>query len=137
MGIGALIVLGGIALVLDIVGLIPGVEDIAGTIFWAVAAVYFWIAGMGVFNGKRLATILVSWIIGLVPFLQWLPQLTAGIIAIFFMLRAEEKTGISISSVVGGKKITTVGGTAMRLPEKTPPLNVGGVRAPGGGLMKN
>ena len=134
MGIGTLIVLGGIALVLDLVGLIPGAEDVVGTIFWGVAAIYFWIAGMGVFNGRRLATMLSSWIIGLIPFLQWLPQLTLGIVAIFFMLRTEEKTGMPISSIAGGKKVTSIGGAPMRLPEKTSPLNVDGVRAPGGGL---
>lgn len=135
MSVIAIILLTIIALICDTVGLIPGVEDIAGTIFWGIAAIYFWIAGMGVFNGRRLATMLVSWIIGLIPILQWLPQLSIGIIAIFFMLRAEEKTGLPISSVAGGKITNTKNGPT-RLPDKTIPLNQDGIRMPNGGLTE-
>lgn len=129
MGAGALVLLAIIALICDLIGLIPGAEDVAGTIFWGISCIYFWKAGLGVFNGRRLATILVSWIIGLIPILQWLPQLTLGIVAIFFMLRAEEKTGLPISAAVGGK-ISNVNGAPTRLPKTTSPFNEGGVRLP-------
>lgn len=135
MGVGALILLTIIAIICDTIGLIPGVEDIAGTIFWGIAAIYFWASGMGVFNGRRLATMLVSWIIGLIPILQWLPQLSVGIIAIFLMLRAEEKTGLPISSVAGGK-ITNTSSGPTRLPNKTAPLNQDGIRMPNSGLTE-
>ena len=52
---------------------------------------------MGLFSGKKLATMFVSWAASMIPALQELPiELTAGIIAIIFMTRAEDITGVSL-----------------------------------------
>jgi hypothetical protein len=133
IGLVAMIILTVLAIVFDLLGLIPIVKDIEAPIFWAIAGIYFWTKGMGIFNGRKLAAVLASFITSIIPVVQELPvELTLGIIAIFIMTRVEEKTGISASSLAGAKsgKITDVAGAVVRAPEARKPLNQGGQRLP-------
>lgn len=108
------------ALLCDIIGLIPFAKDFMATLFWSGASFYFWKSGMGIFSGKKLAVMGVSWISAMIPYIQEIPiELTAGVIAIIIMTKFEEKTGLSI-------------GPKMNKAPSKPHLNEGGVRLPSG-----
>jgi hypothetical protein len=121
MSYEAFFFMGVFAVICDLIGMIPFANNVVDTIFWLIASAYFYFAGLGIFNGKKLAVMLSSWIIGMVPFLGNLPiELTAGIIALFIMTRLEEKTGISISSAINpSKKALPLNSNGLRLPQKT------------------
>ncbi len=85
-----------IATVGDLISLIPGGGDIVSPIFWGLMALYFWKKGMGLFNGRRFAAAAISFVAELIPAVQELPLLLAGIIAVLFIIRIEDKTGKSI-----------------------------------------
>lgn len=126
IGIIAMIMLPVIALVFDLLGLIPFVKDFLGTLFWLGAAVYFHQMGMGWFNGKKLGVALASWIIGLIPVLQELPiELTAGIIAIIIMIKIEERTGVSVTNLSSA--------VSKNLAAGSPKINIKGTRQASGG----
>jgi hypothetical protein len=142
IGTIAIIVLVFFGIIADLLSLIPFVGDFVGPIFWVCAGIYFWKIGMGLLNGKRLATGVVSIVAELIPAVQALPTISVGIIAVIIMTRFEEKTGISVTSMTGK-------GTDIRNPlnmsgKRTPqihvdnsesrPSNFNGLRAPGGGL---
>ncbi len=81
----------------DLIGLIPFAKDVTATLFWGVTSIYFYTQGMGLFSGKKLAVMSVSWVVSLIPVLQEIPaEVTAGILAIIFITRVEDKTGISV-----------------------------------------
>jgi pheromone shutdown protein TraB len=69
----AIFILVFLALVCDLLGLIPFVKDVLGTIFWICASIYFWMIGMGIFNGRKLAVMMVSWVASLIPVIQEIP----------------------------------------------------------------
>lgn len=80
----------------DILTLIPGLGDILGIVFWTIASVYLYTKGVGMFSGKKIATSAISFVVELIPAIQALPALTAGIIAVLLIIRIEDKTGMSI-----------------------------------------
>jgi hypothetical protein len=126
-----------VAIIADLITLIPIAGDIVGPIFWVFAGLYFWKSGLGFVNGKRLVTGAISLVAELIPGIQEFPTIALGMIIIVIMTRFEEKTGISITSLAGGgtKAPLVHGGT--RIPSMTTsPLNQGGVRSPNGGLMR-
>lgn len=95
---GGAIIMAAFALFLDLVSLIPFVGDFAGPIFWIIAAVYLYIAGIKLLDGKRLAVMGADMVIKMIPYLQELPvELLIGWLAIVVMTRIEDKTGISLN----------------------------------------
>ena len=97
IGIMASIVLVISALIADLLGIIPFVQYISAPIFWIIASIYFWSKGMGLLNGKKLASASVSWLISVIPALQMIPlEIVGGIIAIIIITRIEDRTGISL-----------------------------------------
>ena len=133
----AIFVLIAISVTLDIIGLIPVAKSILGTIYWIGTSIYLWKAGLGILNGRKLAAMLISWGAGFTPVIQELPiELTAGIIAIILMTRAEEKTGISLNPMSSGKLGPKVNVAGTRMPPQQAPLNQEGIRPPNGGLVK-
>ena len=112
-----------LAAIADLIGLVPFLESISGSIFWGIATLILWFRGCGLLNWKRLVTAGISLVIGWWPALQALPQLTAGIGVIIFLIYLEDRTGKSlIHPLSQGKKVT--------LPTRPKPLNQGGVRKP-------
>lgn len=97
IGTLATLLLIAVAGIFDLLTLIPFVGDFISWIFWFCASVYFWKIGMGLVNGRRLATLAISIVIELIPAIQWLPGILAGIIAIIIMTRVEDRTGISLN----------------------------------------
>ncbi|MEK9177941.1 MAG: hypothetical protein AAB777_02350, partial [Patescibacteria group bacterium] len=62
----------------------------------------------------------------------------AGMIAVIVMVRAEDKTGISVPGLSGGKGAKNIVQNGVNPPRQQQiPLNQGGVRAPSGGLQSN
>ncbi|MEI8327886.1 MAG: hypothetical protein WCG02_02005 [Candidatus Taylorbacteria bacterium] len=132
MGIAILVFL---ALVADIIGLIPFAEIAVSTIYFGGLSIYLWTKGYGFVNGRRLAVIVIDLVIGWIPAVQALPQITLGIIVLIVLIRTEEKTGISaLSGLSPGKKILPLNKGGTRLPEPTAAMNTGGKRLPNGGL---
>jgi hypothetical protein len=123
IGIGGWIGLIVLATIFDLFTLIPFVGDIASPIFWAIVGVYLWTKGMGIFNGRKLAITTISFIAEMIPAVQELPMLLAGIIAMLVVIRIEDKTGISIT------KPTAKGVTPPRL-KHNPLNNKPGIRTP-------
>ncbi len=115
-----LILLAGLA---DLLTLVPFVGDVVGPLFWILASVYFWKAGLGLVNGRRLATTIVSTVIELVPGAQAFPAILGGIIAVIAMVRIEDKTGISLTPP---KKVGVTPPRNVRVPVNSTP----GVRPP-------
>lgn len=135
------------ALVVDIVGLIPIVKDVAEFIFWGIAGYALWKMGHPFINYRTLAPEAIAFVMGLIPGLQELPENLAGIIAIIILSRLEDKTGISIIKPMSGGGILPaakdmLNSEGRREPQKdetgtgrrnanTQPLNIDGVRKPG------
>ncbi len=88
-----------VAILVDLLSLIPLLGSILGPGFWICINIYFWYVGLGIVNARRLASGIISTLIELIPILQWLPSVTLGMILVIIMIRLEEKTGISLSSV--------------------------------------
>lgn len=130
---GAAFVLVILSILADLFTLIPGIGIAVGPIFWSLANFYFWKSGLGFVNSGRLATSAISAVAEVIPAIQELPTITVAMIGIILMTRAEDKTGISLSSMTKGPNLNTAG-TRQPTP-KQQPLNQGGTRAPGGGLV--
>ena len=129
----AILVLVFLALVCDLLGLIPFVKDFLGTIFWICASIYFWMIGMGIFNGRKLAVMAISWIASLIPVIQEIPlELVVGIIVIIAITRVEEKTGLSLTSGLLSGELH--GKHAQQITQRSArtfaPLNKDGGRSP-------
>lgn len=125
------------AVVCDIIGLIPFAKDFTATIFWVISGFVLWKKGLGLLNYKKLATIAISWASSMIPFIQELPiELTAGIVAIIIISRAEEKTGAKLLGEMGQSKMPKpLNQGGVRVPTgPNNPANIDGVRAPNGGL---
>ncbi|MDO8430591.1 MAG: hypothetical protein Q7S72_01205 [Candidatus Taylorbacteria bacterium] len=97
IGIGMSVVLILIAGFFDLLSLIPFVGTVMGTVFWVIAGVYLWTKGVSFFSGRKLAITAISYVAELIPVIQELPMLVAGIIGVLLVLRIEDKTGMSIA----------------------------------------
>ena len=105
----------------DLLSLIPFVGDFVGPTFFVCLNVYFWIKDIEVVNTKRLATSVIAMIIEMIPVVQELPAIMTGAIAIVIMIRAEDRTGLSLNPLA--KKRTP--------PKLMAPLNAEpGIRRP-------
>ncbi len=134
IGMVAIVLLVVFAIVCDLIGLIPIAKDFTATIFWGIASFFFWTRGMGLFNGRKLATMAISWVSGMIPLVQEIPvELLAGIIAIIIITRVEEKTGVSlIDPMKKGVMPAPMYKDGKRLPwDAAKPFNEGGIRNSG------
>lgn len=117
---GLLIIL---AIIFDILTLIPIVGDFLGPLFWVMASIYFWKIGMGFVNGRKLAVTLISLVAELIPVIQEFPAILLGIIVVIVMTRIEDRTGVSLSPT---KKPGVTAPRIQRAPVNATP----GVRPP-------
>lgn len=120
----AIVLITALAGLADLLTLIPGVGDVLGWLSWIMFAIIFWIKGLGFFSPKKLAISIVSVVTELVPGVQALPTITAGVIAILVMTRAEDKLGISLNPMQKKPGVT------MPRNQKTPVNSIAGVRPP-------
>jgi hypothetical protein len=146
IGIMGICILIFIALVADLLSIIPLVGTIIGPLFWILVAVYLWVKGFGFLNLRRAAPMILSTAGELIPAIQALPTILAGTIALIFILKVQEKTGLSLTNPTKGTLRPTVSGglnqNGVRMPTQnletpstnrnanTQPLVVDGIRAP-------
>ncbi len=124
------------AFIADTFTIIPFVGDFVGPIFWVLASLFFWKNGLGLLQGKRGITTVISTIMELIPGVQELPAILVGILIIITTSRIEDKTGISMSSVTSGKPTIKMSVAGRREPPPRIPANQGDVRPPNGGMVK-
>ncbi|MFA6295251.1 MAG: hypothetical protein WC666_02385 [Candidatus Paceibacterota bacterium] len=132
-----------IALIADLLTIIPFVGTLVGPLFWACIALYLWQIGCGFLNPRRLITGLISTIGEVMPAIQELPLIFVGIVLIILMVRLEDKTSASIMKKVpnnSGRKPLNQAGTRqpngnMSMSESSQPANINGIRPPNGGLV--
>jgi hypothetical protein len=118
IGILTIIILVFIALLADLLSIIPFVGTFVGPIFWASVALYLYIKGFGFLNLRRLAPMAISVVGELIPAIQALPTIFVGMIALVILIKTREITGISLKDASHGKFSRPQG------------LNNAGVRAP-------
>jgi len=125
-----------IALVCDLIGLIPFAKDFIGPLFWIGVSFYLWTKGMGMFNSwPKVAAMGLDLIASMIPAIQELPELTLGIVVIIILIRFEDKTGMSLvkplqGKITAGNAVGSLSSGGTRLPPPKQPLNSGGVRSP-------
>lgn len=88
-----------VAIIFDLLSIIPFLNVITSFVAWLIFLVWFYILGVGFINPKRFATIAISFIIGVIPILSILPELTIAIIATIIMVKSEDRLGIKIPSI--------------------------------------
>jgi len=116
-GFGAMAFWGGLAIICDIVSLIPGFGDALGTMFVGSFAYYLWKKGYGFLKPGRLAVEIVDSVLKMIPVIQELPiELLVGTIAIIGMIKFEEKTGIKLPTQGASGAITPSNVAGVRLP---------------------
>jgi len=145
IGILAICMLIFIAVVVDLLTLIPFVGDFMGPLYWIGVAVYLWLKGFGVLNLRRSVPMLVSTVLELIPAIQAFPTILLGTIALSTTLKIKEKTGISLGNPAKERgpapatRALNQNGTRMPTPNpetstsrnaNTQPLIVDGIRAP-------
>ncbi|HEY4503557.1 MAG TPA: hypothetical protein VJJ28_00390 [Candidatus Paceibacterota bacterium] len=103
--------------------LIPFVGDFVSPLFWTCMTYYLYKIKHGLLNWKIFAPSIVSFVSEFIPVVQAFPTIIGATIAIIFVSRLEDKTGISLMKPLSqGQKV--------HLPSRTPPLNQGGIRQP-------
>lgn len=88
-----------VALLLDLVSLIPVVNIVSSFLAILIFGVWFYILGVGFINPKRFATAIIALVVEMVPVISWLPGLTAAVIATVIMVKSEDRLGIKIPSI--------------------------------------
>ncbi len=128
-------------IVADIFTLIPFVGIAVGPIFWIFVSIWLWKSGFGFLNARRIATSAISAVAEVIPVVQEFPLIVVGVIVLIFMLKAEERLGLSLSvgkTGMGGKTPLNSGGVRAPINNKietsSQPLNMAGKRLPNGGI---
>jgi len=123
------------AIIFDILSLVPFAGTFVAPFFWGCMTVYLYIKGYSLLNPRRLVTSGISLVAEMIPVVQELPALTVGVIVLLIMLRVENKTGIPLSGTKNsGVKANLVENGINPPRSEQAPLNMDGVRAPGGGI---
>ncbi len=80
------------ALVFDLVSIIPFVNIIVDIIAWIFFMMWFYLQGVSFSKNPHILGIAAgSFIIGAIPFLSILPEITAGVTANIVLTRMQEK----------------------------------------------
>ncbi len=74
-----------IAAVFDLISLIPIVNMISSIIAWLIFSTWFYFLGAGLLNPKKFATVSVSFLAELIPFISMLPLTTLGVGVLIFL----------------------------------------------------
>ncbi|MEA1929547.1 MAG: hypothetical protein U9M92_01500 [Patescibacteria group bacterium] len=93
-----------VALVLDLISLIPIVNIIVAPTAWIIFGLWLYILGVGLLNMRRLAAPIISLIIEVIPAVSVIPSLTLAMIITIVIVRFEEKSGIKLPTKKLAKK---------------------------------
>ena len=80
-----------VAVVLDLISLIPFVNLISGLAATLIFGLWFFFRGVGFVNPRRIATWAAGLIVEAIPFLSILPGLTIAVTATIVMIKLEDK----------------------------------------------
>lgn len=80
----------------DLLSIIPVVNWFVAIFAWMTFGLWFAISGVGFINPKKLAVWATSALIGIIPALSAVPELTAAIILTVLIVRTEEKLGFKL-----------------------------------------
>jgi len=94
-----------LAIILDIISIIPGANIIVDIVAALVFGLWFMLRGVGFVNPRRFSVGIIAIIIELVPFLSILPGITAGVVITILSVRTEDRLGIHIPSPTGKKLV--------------------------------
>jgi hypothetical protein len=86
----------GTALFFDLLSIVPVVNWIAAIFAWMTFGLWFLMRGVGFINPKKLATWGVAALIGLIPALSAIPELTLAVAVTIMLVRAEDRLGIPL-----------------------------------------
>lgn len=95
VGLVTIIFMPVIALCFDLIAIIPGTNLLA----WIVLGIWFLLLDVNIFSARNMAATVTSAIIGLVPVLNLLPEITLAVIVIIFMIKSEDKLGIKVPTL--------------------------------------
>lgn len=91
-----------VALLLDLASIIPGINFVSVLVAIFVFGIWFYVLGMGIINPVKLAGPFVSAVIEVIPAISIIPSITLSIIITYFLIKAENKTGIKASMISPG-----------------------------------
>ncbi len=94
------------ALFVDLINLIPIIGGFITAMYWIAISYYLWKSGHGLFNWKIVIPELISIVIEWVPWLSFIPSVIASTIAIIFISRFEDMTGIKLIPAKTLQKMT-------------------------------
>lgn len=123
-----------IAVLADIGTLVPLVGTVVGPLFFAVFSFYLWKKGYGFVNPRRLITQAIAVLAEIIPAIQMFPAIVTGAAIVLVLLRLQEKTGISATTLSSGKPPIIQEGVRQPVRTTPPPRYSDGMRAPNGGL---
>lgn len=124
----------GASAIAELVSFIPFAGDVISIPFWLAVTYYLFKLGFGWINGRRLVTEGISMVAEMIPAVQELPTFIVAMTVLVIMIRLEEKTGISVTSLAKGKVGSALNHGGTRLPPPRMPANQGEIRPPNGGL---
>ncbi len=73
------------AIIFDFISSIPIINIVSDIIAWLIFTTWFYFLGAGLLNPKKFATISVSFLAELIPFVSMLPLTTVGVCILIFM----------------------------------------------------
>lgn len=91
-----------VGLILDLASIIPGINFFVDFVAVLVFGIWFYVLGMGVINSKKLAGPIAAVIVEAIPAISIIPSITLSIIITYFLIKAENKTGIKASMISPG-----------------------------------
>ena len=99
ISLASMILMPAFALTFDLFSLLPFINFIIAPIAWIIFTIWLFLEGVSPFSGRRAAVVMSSFIIGLIPVLSMLPEITVGIISIIFMVKSEDKLGLKLPAL--------------------------------------
>ena len=85
-----------VAIVFDLISIIPFINILVDIVAWLVFGFWFALLGVGFINPRRFAVMATSFIVGAIPVVSTLPELTVAIIVTILMVKSEDKLGIKL-----------------------------------------
>ncbi len=101
-----IVVLCFVALLADLLTLIPFAGDIIAPIFWVLFSGYLFARGFGFINVWRLIPEAVSFVAELIPGVQEVPTIIIGTVIIIVLLRMEDRTGLKLTKTGSLKNLS-------------------------------
>jgi hypothetical protein len=92
-----------IALLFDLLSVVPFLNIITNFIAWFTLGALFWFLGIG-FNFRKLIAPVISFVIEFIPLVSLIPSITLAVIITTLVVKSEERLGLKIPKVNPVKK---------------------------------